>query len=399
MSNDPANRIQDYLVFGEFGGVNPSISDSATFTFMDPENMKALFMEEIEGCFLYSRHLNPMNDYLCRALARMEDTPAAQAMGSGMGAISCVLLQLCGCGDEIVSSRTIYGGSYALMKNLLPKYGINTNFVNITDLDSVRSKITEKTKVLYCETISNPLLEIADLKELRKIADEHNLKLVVDNTFCPMCVQPYKLGAHIVVYSMTKFVNGNNDCLAGAVCADKEFIASLKSVNDGAAMLLGPVLDSIRASSILKNIHTLHVRMKQHSTNAMYIAENLEKLGVRVFYPGLKSHPQHKLIKSMVDPKYGYSGIITIDAVTEAKANKLMVLMQESMVGYFAVSLGFYKTLFSSPGSSTSSEIPPEEQATMGMTPGLVRFSVGLDNDIERTLERMKDCLMKVELI
>lgn len=399
MTNDPASRIQDYLVFGEFGGVNPSIEDSATFTFLSADNMKALFNEEIEGCFLYSRHLNPMNDYLCKALARMEDTPAAQVMGSGMGAISCAILQICGCGDEIVSSRTIYGGTYALMKNFLPKMGINTHFVNITDLEAVKSKITDKTKILYCETISNPLLEIADLRELRKIADEHNIKLMVDNTFSPLCVNTYKLGAHIVAYSMTKFINGTNDCLAGAVCGDKDYISSLKSVNDGAAMLLGPVLDTIRAASILKNVHTLHVRMKQHSANAMYIAENLEKIGVKVFYPGLKSHPQHELIKSMIDPQFGYSGILTIDAQTEDKANKLMMMMQEELVGYFAVSLGFYKTLFSSPGTSTSSEIPHEEQIEMGMSEGLIRFSVGLDNDIERTFGRIKKCMEKTGII
>lgn len=399
MTNDPASRIQDYLVFGEFGGVNPSIEDSATFTFLSTDNMKALFNEEIEGCYLYSRHLNPMNDNLCKALARMDDTPSAQVMGSGMGAITCAILQICGCGDEIVSSRTIYGGTYAFMKNFLPKLGINTNFVNITDLNDVKAKITDKTKIIYCETISNPLLEIADLRELRKIADEYDIKLMVDNTFTPLVVSPYKLGAHIVAYSMTKYINGTNDCLAGAVCGEKEYISSLKSVNDGAAMLLGPVLDTIRASSILKNMHSLHIRMKQHSANAMYIAENLEKIGVKVFYPGLKSHPQHELITSMIDPQYGYSGILTIDAQTEERANSLMMMMQEEMVGYFAVSLGFYKTLFSSPGTSTSSEIPPEEQIEMGMTPGLIRFSVGLDNDIERTFERIKMCLRKAELI
>jgi methionine-gamma-lyase len=340
-----------------------------------------------------------MNDNLCKSLARMDDTPSAQVMGSGMGAITCAILQICGCGDEIVSSRTIYGGTYAFMKNFLPKLGINTNFVNITDLEDVKAKITDKTKIIYCETISNPLLEIADLRELRKIADAHNVKLMVDNTFTPLVVSPYKLGAHIVVYSMTKYINGTNDCLAGAVCGEKDYISSLKSVNDGAAMLLGPVLDTIRASSILKNIHSLHIRMKQHSENAMYISENLEKIGVKVFYPGLKSHPQHELITSMIDPQFGYSGILTIDAQTEEKANSLMMMMQEELVGYFAVSLGFYKTLFSSPGTSTSSEIPHDEQIAMGMTPGLVRFSVGLDNDIERTFERIKDCLRKVELI
>lgn len=399
MKQDPASRLQDYLVFGEYGGVNPSITDSATFTFMAPETMQALFETEIAGCYLYSRHLNPMNQELSEALALMENSEAAQVMGSGMGAISSVIMEICSSGDEIISSRTIYGGTYAFMKNFLPKYNVYTKFVDITDLEKIKAAITDKTKIIYCETISNPLLEIADLRELRKIADAKGIKLVVDNTFSPMIISPIALGAHIVVYSLTKFINGMNDCLGGAVCASKEFIASLKSVHDGAAMLLGPVLDSLRASSILKNMHTLHVRMNRHSDNAMFIAKKLEENGVKVFYPGLPSHPQHELITSMLNEGYGYSGMITIDAQDENKANKLMMLMQENKIGYFAVSLGFYKTLFSSPGSSTSSEIPKEEQAEMGMTSGLIRFSVGLDNDIEETFERIKKCMIEVNLI
>lgn len=399
MHQDPAVRIQDYQVFGEYGDVNPSISDAATYTFLSVEKMQQLFSEEVEGCFLYSRHSSPMNHYLSQALAALEGTEDAHVMASGMGAISSCLLQICGAGDEIVSSRTIYGGTYAIMKNFFPKFGITTHFVNITDLNDIKSKINDKTKVIYCETISNPLLEIADLRELRKMADERGIKLVVDNTFSPMVVPAYKLGAHVVVYSLTKFINGTNDCVGGAVCGDHDFISSMKSVNDGAAMLLGPVLDSLRSSSILKNMRTLHIRMKQHSANAMHLAGELEKAGIKVFYPGLPSHPQHNLIKSMIDPKFGFSGMITIDAKDAETASKLMMAMQEAKVGYFAVSLGFYKTLFSSPGSSTSSEIPKEEQDAMGMTSGLVRFSMGLDNDIDDTTARIMKCLKDCGLL
>ncbi len=399
MEYNPINEMQDYHVFGEFGGVNPSITDSATFTFMTTEKMQQCFGEEVEGCFLYSRHLNPSNRFLAEQLMRMESTEDAQVMGSGMGAISSTLLQLCKTGDEIVSSRTIYGGSYAIMKNFFPRLGINTHFVNITDLEAIKSKINKNTKVIYCETISNPLLEIADLREIRKIADAHGIKLVVDNTFSPLVVTPKKLGAHIVVYSMTKFINGTNDCVAGAVCGDADFVSSMRSVIDGAAMLLGPTMDPMRAASVLKNTRTLHLRMKQHGANAMYIAKNLEEMGIKVFYPGLPSHPQHELIKSMINPEFGYSGMITIDCKTQENAEKLMMAMQEAKVGYFAVSLGFYKTLFSSPGSSTSSEIPKEEQDEMGMTPGLVRFSMGIDNDPSLALGRIKECLKKIGLL
>jgi len=238
-----------------------------------------------------------------------------------------------------------------------------------------------------------------NLKELRKIADEHNLKLIVDNTFAPYCIKPYSLGAHIVVHSLTKYINGASDALGGTVCADHDFIASMMSVNDGTAMLFGPVLDSLRSASILKNLRTLHVRMKQHSKNALYIAGKLEKLGVRVLYPGLPSHPQHEYAKEIFDSNYGFSGIITIDAKTTDMANNMLIKMQENQVGYFAVSLGYYKTLFSSPGRSTSSEIPEEEQIELGMTPGLIRFSMGLDDDIERTYHRIESCAREVGLV
>ena len=399
MINDPAARVQDYLAFGEYGGVNPSIEDASTFTFLSVDKMAELFEHEIEGCFLYSRHLNPMNHYLGRALALLEDTEYAQITSSGMAAISCALLQLCSAGDEIISSRTIYGGTYALFKNFFPKYNINTHFVNIVDINSIKEKINDKTKVIYCESISNPLLEIADLKALQKLCKEHDLKLVVDNTFSPMMISPAQHGADIVIHSLTKYINGSSDCVAGAICSSHDFVVSLRDVNSGAAMLLGPVMDSIRAASILKNLHTLHVRMKRHSENAMYVAERLEKLGLKVFYPGLKSHPQHELLRSILNPGYGFGGIITFDAITEEKADNLMMKMQEELVGYFAVSLGFYKTLFSSPGHSTSSEIPEEEQVAMGISPGLVRLSIGLDNYIERSFSRIENCLIETGVI
>lgn len=399
MHNDPACRIQQYLVFGEYGEVNPSISDGSTFTFLSAEKMKELFEHEIEGCFLYSRHLNPSCDYLAKALALMEKTEYAQVTASGMGAITCTIFQLCSSGDEIISGRTIYGGTYAFFKNFLPRFNIKTHFVNITDLNAIKSKINERTKVIYCETISNPLLEVADLRQISNIAREHNITFVVDNTFSPMMITPVDFGADIVVYSLTKFINGASDCVAGAICTKREFISKLKDVHSGSAMLLGPVLDSLRASSILKNLRTLHIRMKQHSHNAMYIAQNLEKLGVRVFYPGLTSHPQHELIKTMLNEGFGFGGMLTFDAKDEETANRLMIRMQEELVGYFAVSLGFYKTLFSSPGSSTSSEIPKEEQEAMGMTSGLVRMSIGLDNCIDRTFERILKCIKEVGLV
>lgn len=399
MAYKPANMIQDYLVFGEFGGVNPSITDSSTFTFLTSEKMSEIFEHEIEGCYLYSRHMNPMNSFLSDALALLENTPAAHVFASGMGAISCATLQLCSMGDEIVSSRTVYGGTYALFKNIFPNLGIKCNFVDSTNLAEVEAAITDKTKIIYCETMSNPMLEIADLHALRALADKYNCKLVVDNTFTPMVITPYNHGAHIVIHSLTKYINGASDTVGGVVCADKEFISKLKDVNTGYSMLLGPTMDSLRAAGILKNIRTLHVRMQQHSKNAAFVAKKLESLGLKVIYPGLESHPNHELMKSIMNPDYGFSGMLTLDVKNDEIAAKLLPLMQDNLVGYFAVSLGFYKTLFSSPSHSTSSEIPEDVRDQIGMTGSIVRFSFGLDFDIERSYERIVSCLKEVGAI
>lgn len=399
MKFDPSVAIHDYLVFGEFGDVNPSITDSSTFTFLSTDKMQEMFEHEIEGCFLYSRHWNPINKYLSGALARFEDTESAQVTASGMGAINCVVMQLCNSGDEIVSSHTIYGGTYALFKNFLPKFGIKVNFVDITDLDSVKKAISKKTKIIYCETISNPLLEVADIPSLSEIAKKNNLKLVVDNTFAPMIVSPKRLGADIVIHSMTKYINGTSDCVAGCICSTHDFIASINDVNSGASMLLGAVLDSFRAASILKNLHSLHIRMQKHSANAAYFAKQFKKLGLTTYYPGFKEHKQHKLLTSFMNEGFGYSGMVAVDIKSEKKANKFMMAMQDERVGYLAVSLGYFKTLFSSPSHSTSSEIPEEEQEKIGLGKGLVRFSVGLDNDIKESFARVEKCLRKLKII
>lgn len=397
--NKPANKIQDLQYFGEFGGVNPSISDSATYTFLHAKTMLDTFEGHAEGCYLYSRHTSPSNLYLSEALAAMEFTETANVAASGMGAITSVLMQLCGAGDHVVSSRTIYGGTYAFLKNFAPKLNINTSFVDITNLEKVEAAINQQTKLIYCEAISNPLLEIADIEALSKIAKKHGVKLVIDNTFSPLMISPQKLGADVTVHSLTKFINGTNDAVGGVVCGSQDFINSLRDVNDGAAMLLGPVMDSLRAASILKNLRTLHIRMKQHSKNALFLAEGFERLGLKVVYPGLESHKDHELMKRMYNKEYGFGGIMTLDVGSLEKANELMELMQKQNLGYLAVSLGFYKTLFSAPGTSTSSEIPEEEQDEMGLSEGIIRFSIGLDNDIERTLTEMTNCMKKVGVL
>ena len=396
---DPSTSIHDYLVFGEFGDVNPSVTDSSTFTFINPQRMEDLFDHEIEGCFLYSRHWNPINKFLSNALSRLEDSESAQVTASGMGAISSTVLDICSTGDEIISGRTIYGGTYAFFKNFLPKLGIKVKFVDLQNLKAIENAITDKTKIIYGESISNPLLEVTDIPAISIIAKRNNVKLIIDNTFSPMIISPLRLGADIVIHSMTKFINGTSDCVAGCICSTSDFIASLTDINSGATMLLGPVLDSYRAASILKNLHSLHIRMKKHSENALFLATEFEKLGIKVFYPGLRSNKNYDLINSIMNEGFGYGGMMAIDTGSYEKASALMTRMQEEKVGYLAVSLGYFKTLFSSPGHSTSSEIPEEEQKSMGLSEGLVRFSIGLDNDITIAFERIKKCLKEINLI
>jgi len=395
MKYNPAVDLQKSMHLSPYDGVNPSISDSSTFAFSRGEVMIDTFEGRREGCFLYSRHWNPTNHELSDALAAMEGTEAGWVTGSGMAAITSTILQICNSGDHIISSITTYGGTYAFFNNYLPKFNIDVTFVDITDLDAVKKAVRKNTRVIYTETVTNPLLQISDIPELARISKEHGLKLVVDNTFTPMIFSPVKLGADVVVYSMTKFINGKSDCVAGAICSTNEFIDSLIEVHSGTAMLLGPVLDPFRAANIHKNLFTLHIRLQKHSGNASFLAKKFKEHGLAVVYPGLEEHPGYDLMKRTMNLQFGFGGMISIDLGTTERANELMVAMQEKGIGYLAVSLGYFKTLFSNSGKSTSSEVPEELQKEMGLSEGLIRLSVGLDPDIEVTWKTIRECLVE----
>lgn len=396
---DPATAINAVQSLDAYRGVNPTINDSATFAFPKGQLMTDTFHGETEGYFLYSRHWNPSAMSLCKALAAMEGTESAWVTGSGMAAITVALIHEVKARDHIIASQTVYGGTFAFLNNYIKKFNIDVTFVDTCNLEQVKQAIRPNTKVIYTETMSNPLLRIANVPELRKIADNAGAKLIVDNTFTPMIFSPYQLGAHVVVYSMTKYVNGKNDCVAGAICGTNDYINSLIDVNNGTAMLLGPVLDSFRSTGILKNLYTLHLRMKQHSHNAMYLAEKFKAIGVPVNYPGLAEHRDHALMQEEMNSQFGFGGMIAIDLGTAEKANAFMEKMQEKGVGFLAVSLGYFRTLFSCSGKSTSSEVPEEIQKSSGISEGLVRYSVGLDNDIEHTFLLMEEALKELKYI
>ncbi len=364
-----------------YGHVNPPISDSAMFEFETAAEMTEMFEIGLPGRFLYGRHLSPSNALLAESLAELEGTESAAVFATGMGGIACALMQVCSAGSEVVASRTVYGGTYALLGNLLPRFGVKTTFVDMNDLATVERAITPKTKVLYCETFSNPLLAIPDLKGLAQLAKSHGILLFVDNTFAPLIVKPFELGADLVIHSLTKYCNGMGDHLGGAVCSSREFVGQLLDVNQGMSMLLGPTMDAQVSSAIRKNLQTLPVRMKQHSANAMAVSQELWDRGYSVVYPGLPSHPDHSRLAECANPDYGFGGVLTLDCGNRDLGDTFMQDLVSRHVGHLAVSLGFVQTLFSMPACSTSSEIPETERERMGLSTGFVRFSIGVEPD------------------
>jgi len=390
--------------FGEHGGVNMSVEASSTFTVIDPETMPDLFQGRAgpeKGCYLYGRHFNPTVYNLGRQMAALAGTDAAYCTASGMGAISAVILCLCNAGDEVVASNAVYGGTYALLKDFLPaKTGIRTTFVDITDLDAVASAVTDKTRLIFTESVSNPTLRLADIPSLSAIGREKGIPVVVDNTFSPLILSPAALGAEIVVHSITKFISGASDVIAGAICGTEEFVGELMDLHMGPLMLLGPTMDPGVAASISLRIPHLPLRMTAHSERALAIATRLGELGLDVCYPGLPGHPDHELFSAQYCPEYGYGGVFTLDVGDEEKANALMSCLQnEQRFGYLAVSLGYFDTLMSCSGSSTSSEMTDEDKDSAGISPGLLRISIGYTGTLEQRWSQLLAALRTTGLV
>ena len=390
--------------FGEHGGVAPSIERSSTFTVIHPRTMPEIFDglrgPDKGGCFLYSRHFNPTVDVAARYLAALEGTEAAVCTASGMAAISCTLLQLVEAGGHIVASNTIYGGTHALLEELLPRMGIATTFVDPADTAAFAAAIRPETRVLYTEVLANPTLKVADIPALADIAHARGLALVVDNTFTPVLVSPAQLGADVVVHSLTKFVNGASDIIGGVICGRQELVYRLMDLHTGRVMLLGPTMDPRVAFDVAQRLPHLPLRMREHSRRALAVATHLEHLGAPVIYPGLPSHPQHSRFAAQLNPGYGFGGLIAIDCGTAERAERALdVLQNEVGFGLIAVSLGYFDTLMSCSGSSTSSEIAPEKQAKMGLSPGLLRISIGLTGDLDDRLSQIEQALRAVGMI
>ena len=403
---DPVERLATLRhEFGEHGGVNMSIEASTTFTVMEAGTMPEIFQGRLGpddgGCFLYGRHFNPTVHVLGQQLAAMEGAEAGYCTSSGLGAISATLLGLLNQGDHIVASDTLYGGTWAMLAEFFPqKFGITTTFVDVRDPAAVQAACGPNTRVVYVESLSNPTLAVADLPTLSKIAHGAGAKFVVDNTFTPLAITPIEHGADIVVHSLTKFVNGASDFIAGAICGSAEFIASLMDLHMGPLMMLGPTMDPQVAHAISLRVPHLPIRMIEHARRAQLFAERLEAAGITVVYPGLPSHPQHNLFRSTGRPEYGFGGLLTLDAGSRERAEALMDdLQNQEGFGFMAVSLGYFDTLMSCSASSTSSELTDDALRAAGIAPGLVRMSIGYTGSAEQRWQQLERALTRHGLI
>jgi methionine-gamma-lyase len=403
---DPIQAFADLRhEFGEHGGVNMSVEASTTFTVINPTTMPEIFQgnlgPDVGGCYLYGRHFNPTVYVLGRQIAAYEGAEAGYCTASGLSAIAATVMQLCDAGDHVVASRTVYGGTFALLHDYFPaKTAVTTSFVDVADLAAVERAFTPRTRVLYCESMSNPTLRVADIPKLADIAHRHGAMLVVDNTFTPLIIAPIQHGADVVVHSLTKFMNGASDHIAGAVCGTTEFVMRLMDLHMGSLMLLGPTMDPQVAFDISLRLPHLGLRMAEHSRRASYIASRLGELGLPVIYPGLETHPDHGLLACLAHPDFGQGGILALDLGTRERAFEFMGLLQnEQQFGLMAVSLGFSETLMSCSAASTSSEMSEDDLQEAGIRPGLVRMSIGYTGTLEQRWKQLRAVLDQMGLV
>lgn len=371
------------------GAISVPIYQSSTFAFKSAKHGAALFAGEEEGYF-YTRLGNPTTAALEREMAFLEGGEAALCFSSGMAAISAVILNLCHSGDNLVSSDTVYGGTHNLYKETLPNWNIQVKEVNATDLSKVESAIDEKTRLLFIETPANPTLAIIDIEGCAKICRKHQIPLVIDNTFAtPYLQRPIEMGADIIIHSATKYIGGHGDTIAGIVIGKKDFISNLRAkiLRD-----LGAVISPLNSWLLLRGLKTLPVRMDRHCANAFEVAKFLSlhpKINW-VRYPGLSTHPQYDLACRQMK-KFG--GMITFEIKGDREAGER--LMNNVGLITLAVSLGDCDSLIEHPASMTHSTYSAQELAEVGISEGLIRLSVGLEdpsdiiNDLKLALKKI----------
>ncbi len=334
---------------------------------------------------IYSRFTNPTVRAFEERLAALEGADACVATASGMVAILSTCLALLKSGDHIVSSRSVFGATVLLFNNYLGKLGIETSYVPQTDYAAWEKAIKPNTRLLFLETPSNPLMEIADIARLAKLARAKGCLLVVDNVFCtPALQQPLKLGADIVVHSATKYIDGQGRCVGGAIVGSKELVG--KEVY-GFLRTCGPSLSPFNAWVFLKGLETLGLRMKAHSESALLLAQWLEKQPKvkRVYYPGLASHPQHTLAKTQ---QSGFGGIVSFEV--EGGKEAAWHVIDSTRVISITANLGDAKSTITHPATTTHGRLTPEQRQEAGIGDGFIRISVGLEDveDLKQDLAR-----------
>jgi len=360
------------------------IFPTSSYVFESAAAAAARFSGETPGN-IYSRFTNPTVRSFEERLAALEGGEKCVATASGMAAILSTCLALLKGGDHIVASRNIFGPTVLLFNNYLGRFGVETTYVSLTDYAAWERAIKPNTKLLYLETPSNPLTEIADVARLAKLAHAEDCLLVVDNCFCtPALLRPLALGADIVVHSATKYLDGQGRCMGGAVVGNAELVG--KEVY-GFLRTAGPSLSPFNAWVFLKGLETLSLRMKAHSASAQLLAEWLEKQpGVkRVYYPGLASHPQHALAKQQ---QSGFGGIVSFELKGEKAA--AWRLIDATRLISITANLGDTKSTITHPATTTHGRLTSEQRVDAGISDGLIRVSVGLEEveDLKRDLKR-----------
>ena len=374
-----------------YGTLAMPIYQTSTFIFDSAEQGGRRFALEEAG-YIYTRLGNPTTTVLEDKIAALEEGEAAVATSSGMGAISSTLWTVLKAGDHVVTDKTLYGCTFALMCHGLTKFGIEVTFVDTSNLDEVKNAMKENTRVVYLETPANPNLKIVDLEALSKLAHTNpNTLVIVDNTFAtPYMQKPLKLGADIVVHSVTKYINGHGDVIAGLVVTNKELADQIRFV--GLKDMTGAVLGPQDAYYIIRGMKTFEIRMERHCKNAKKVVEFLNKHPKieRVYYPGLETHSGHEIAKKQMKD---FGAMISFELKGGFEAGK--TLLNSLKLCSLAVSLGDTETLIQHPASMTHSPYTKEEREAAGITDGLVRLSVGLENvediiaDLEQGLEKI----------
>ncbi|MRZ28616.1 methionine gamma-lyase, partial [Paeniclostridium sordellii] len=367
------------------GALTTPIFQTSTFVFDSAEQGGRRFALQ-EGGYIYTRLGNPTNTQLEEKVALLEGAEACMSTASGIGAISSALWTALKAGDHVVASKTLYGCTFALLNHGLTKYGVDVTFVDATNLDEIKAAMKENTRVVYLETPANPDLKLIDIEAVSKIAHEKKDCIVmVDNTFCtPYIQRPLEWGADVVLHSATKYLNGHGDVIAGFVVGKKEFIDQVRLF--GVKDMTGAVLSPFDAYLILRGMKTLQIRMDKHSKNALEVAKFLEghKNVIKVNYPGLESFPQRELAKKQMDLP---GGMIAFEVKGGLEAGKKLLNSLELCT--LAVSLGDCETLIQHPASMTHSPYTDEERAEAGISDGLIRISVGLE-DPEDIIDDLK---------